>query len=439
MQVPATVMLPLHHQGPRARPQNAYADSPDPWSQHCDAECSRYLWRMGVDTSQAPRSVDATLAIVACNGPLARGGPQLRCVETARILTAHGQPAVCLHGEGSGGARGCERIVDKLVAMPHFKAAIFLKSLPSIEQWKRVLQQHPCALMLLDLMDFSLKFHGYWCNQRHSIVRYLAGVIADNDAVWQQVSGECRAITAVRHVQYIEHFHSVTRRVSRGEAPPVQAVLLQEHRALFDVPSLTGRKNETFCPSIARALPFPRGFECHALWGSSANGGQNYREQFLARKLNLTRHFVHNVVTQHQGTGALFTNVFALYDLIVVWWPTVGTVQRLSNALATGVPVIAKASRTYIDTFGRGRGILFAEDVHELGKHARSLLNSPAFRLRTSDAGVAAASMFSSANISAGYKRFLKLSANAARNATYRRECGTRQDNRDTRYSSTIR
>ena len=413
-------MLPsLHHEHHRARLSQA-ADSPDPWSQRCDADCSQYLWRMGVDTSQAPApaAVDATLAIVACNGPLARGGPQIRCVETARTLTAHGQPAVCLHGEGNGGTRGCERIVDKLVSMPRFKAAIFLKSLPSVEQWERVLQRHPCALMLLDLMDFSLKFHGYWCKQpqRHSIVRYLAGVIGDNDAVWQRVSGGCPAIKAVRHVQFIEHFHSVTRRVSHGETPPIRAILLQEHRAL----------DEKFCPSIARALPFPRGFQCHALWGSSANGGQNYREQFLAHKLNLTRRFVHNVVTQYQGTGALFTDVFAKYDLIVLWWPTVGTVQRLSNALATGVPVIAKSSQVYIDTFGRERGILFAEDLNELGSHARALQQSPEFRLRTSDAGVAAASMFSRANISADYLRFLKSSARAIRNATHRRECTDR-------------
>lgn len=405
----------LHHQQDRARSSLVVADLPDPWSQPCDADCSRFLWRMGVDTSQAPRPIDATLAIVACNGPLSRGGPQLRCIETARTLTAHGQPAVCLHGEGNGGARGCERIVDKLVSMPRFKAAIFLKSLPSVEQWERVLQRHPCALMLLDLMDFSLKFHGYWCHQRHSIARYLAGVIADNDAVWQRVSGGCRAINAVRHVQFIEHFHSVTRRVSRGEAPPIRAILLQEHRAL----------DTRFCPSIARALPFPRGFECHALWGSSANGGQNYREQFLANKLGLTRHFVHTVVTQYQGTGALFTAVFAKYDLVVLWWPTNGTVQRLSNALATGVPVIAKSSPTYIDTFGRERGILFAEDFHELGEHARSLQRSPELRLRTSDAGVEAASMFSRANISADYMRFLKSSARAIRNATHRRECLT--------------
>ena len=118
-------------------------------------------------------------------------------------------------------------------------------------------------------------------------------------------------------------------------------------------------------------------------------------------------------------------DVFAKYDLIVLWWPTVGTVQRLSNALATGVPVIAKSSQVYIDTFGRERGILFAEDLNELGAHARALQQSPEFRLRTSDAGVAAASMFSRANISDDYLRFLKSSARAIRNATHRRACRT--------------
>jgi hypothetical protein len=161
------------------------ASAHDAFSQPCDGDCAGFLRRFDVDVSAAPRLNNATavLAIVACNGPVTRGGPQLRCVETARMLTASGMSTVCLHGQGRGGPRGCERVVDQLAWMPRLRAAIFLRALPSLEQWARVQEVHPCALLLFDLMDFSVAFHGYFCRQRPSIANKLAGVIADNPHV----------------------------------------------------------------------------------------------------------------------------------------------------------------------------------------------------------------------------------------------------------------
>ena len=52
------------------------------------------------------------------------------------------------------------------------------------------------------------------------------------------------------------------------------------------------------------------------------------------------------------GTGAMFTAIYRRYDLIICWQPSNGTVQRLTNALATGVPVIARRMQAYEQAFG---------------------------------------------------------------------------------------
>ncbi len=46
------------------------------------------------------------------------------------------------------------------------------------------------------------------------------------------------------------------------------------------------------------------------------------------------------------GTGDLFTRVFAQYDLLIQWFHS-NAAQRLTNALATGVPVIALWTPTF--------------------------------------------------------------------------------------------
>ena len=205
-------------------------------------------------------------------------------------------------------------------------------------------------------------------------------------------------------LQFIEHFHSVTRRVSHGEAEPVHALLTQEH------PMPSG-----FCRQIERSLPNGTVFRCHALAGSTANGGVNYRESFFAQQLHMAPRTVSSVVGQYQGTGALFTAVYARYDLLVLWYPLNGTVQRLSNALATGVPVIVKKAQPYVDAFG-DHGILMADGLSDLHRMALSL-RSRKLRRQVSDHGVAAADKFSRASISVQYKLFV---ADASRAHSHR-------------------
>ena len=65
------------------------------------------------------------------------------------------------------------------------------------------------------------------------------------------------------------------------------------------------------------------------------------------RELDLDRKTTLAIMSQPMGTGALFTALFAMYQLLIVWRPALGTVQRLSNALATGVPVIARWCPNY--------------------------------------------------------------------------------------------
>ena len=124
--------------------------------------------------------------------------------------------------------------------------------------------------------------------------------------------------------------------------------------------------------------------------------------------------------------------------MLILWYNSDGTVQRLSNALATGVPVIARTWRTYTDTFGQS-GILLADNFTHLSELARALQRSRALRQRVSNAGVVAASMFSRANISNEYKQFLKMSRAKIRPGILPSSCPANQRWGMTRAQSTTR
>ena len=148
-------------------------------------------------------------------------------------------------------------------------------------------------------------------------------------------------------------------------------------------------------------------FDCHALWGSLARG-VDYRSKFLSRELNVSRERIAAISAHHLGVGALFTKVFSRYDLLISWQPNKnGTVQRLSNLLATGVPVIALRSPAYEGAFGNYDGVLLATNHSELSFWSHALAKSPELRRRVSDAGVAAAAQFSRSKVSRRYRAML--------------------------------
>jgi hypothetical protein len=223
----------------------------------------------------------------------------------------------------------------------------------------------------------------------------LSALVADNEIslTTRVMPDKCSTLRPVPTFN-IEHFHSVTRRVNWGGGGLGRALLLQEHRI-----------RGPLCGDIRTALA--RGgvdhFDCSALWGSETIG-LDHRETFLAKRLNMSVDVLRSVEGQHLGVGALFTAVFQRYDLLLVWHETNGTVQRLANALATGVPVIAKASREGVAAFGKHPGVLFADNLHALTRHARALNVSSALRAASSDAGVAAAADFSREAIAERYK-----------------------------------
>jgi hypothetical protein len=209
--------------------------------------------------------------------------------------------------------------------------------------------------------------------------------------------GRCPKLRAVPAFA-VEHFHSVPRRVSWGTGPFRRALLLQEHR-LKD--SLCGELR------VALRLAGVRRFTCAQLLGSE-HSGVDHREGFLRRALRLKSEVVRAIENQYMGTGALFTGVFASYDLLLVWHTTNGTVQRLANALATGVPVIARTAHTHREAFGAMPGVMMADGVRELTRMALALNGSSTLRAATSNAGVAAAAQFSRAAIAKRYRLVLR-------------------------------
>ena len=124
------------------------------------------------------------------------------------------------------------------------------------------------------------------------------------------------------------------------------------------------------------------------------------------------------------GTGALFTAIYRRYDLIICWTPSNGTVQRLSNALATGVPVIARRMPTYEQAFGSRSGILLASGLVELQRMAQELKGSASMRGRVSEAGAVAARQFSRGAIASQYRRAIDDARARIRGRSYNRtEC----------------
>ena len=114
------------------------------------------------------------------------------------------------------------------------------------------------------------------------------------------------------------------------------------------------------------------------------------------------------------GVGAMFTAVYAKYDLLIQWLPSNSSAQRLTNALASGVPVIAQRSPAFEDAYGGNPDVLLARGLAELRTQSYSLEHSEAFRKRVSDAGVAAASRFAPDLIIAQYEKAM-AAASAAR------------------------
>ena len=356
----------------------------------CNATCAEFLSNASVarwDRLQLEPPLEAaTVAFVACNG-IDHGGPQLRCVETARLLTLHGMAAICWGGHGRCSSPSMQHL---LTTARKLEAIVFCKSLPSGDTLQRVVR--PLSLTLvLDTMDLSPRYHPA-CKNAH-VTALLNGVIANSPTAWRLISHECPAL-ATKDVVLIEHFHSVTRRVSHGEAAPRRALLVQEHRAFGN-----------FCSSIAEHLPETTTFDCNPLWGGAA--AADSRERFFMRQLSLPRAIVRSIASQPRGAAALFTTVFSKFDLLLQWWPTSGSAQRLANALATGIPAIALTCQAFEDAFGRS-GVLLAHNLSELRTMARTLDASATVRAGVSNAGVAAAAAMSPDAIATLYRRALR-------------------------------
>lgn len=171
------------------------------------------------------------------------------------------------------------------------------------------------------------------------MLRHFDGAIALSRIAWQQISASCPVLAnTTREVHYIEHFHSVTRRVSDGSLWPArpQALMVMEHRVLP-----TARP---FCVNLSKALGPEVDFSCNPLWGGMA--APSSRLGFLSQALKMSGGEVQARMAAFLGTGDLFTRVFAQYDLLIQWFHS-NAAQRLTNALATGVPVIALWTPTF--------------------------------------------------------------------------------------------
>jgi hypothetical protein len=230
----------------------------------CGKACRRFLRAMGVDAEMTPAipAPDVTkVAIVSCS-PLTRGGPQLRCSETARVLTAHGLPTKCFGpvtaiGIGRNGcqSRDFDSLLDPVLALGGGSviAVIFLRMLPHAAQLQRI----HCTLgapVLLDTMDAGFTTT---CTKSAAL---LSALVADNEIslTTRVMPDKCSTLRPVPAFN-IEHFHSVTRRVNWGGGGLGRALLLQEHRI-----------RGPLCGDIRTALA--RGgvdhFDCSALWGT---------------------------------------------------------------------------------------------------------------------------------------------------------------------------
>ena len=363
-----------------------------------------FLRKMNASTSLNATQAhirEVQVAFMACD-PLNLGGVQLRCVETARQLTTRGTPAVCIDGETKTiwkGPATCMHGVRRLETYRDapVQAVVFLKTIPGKDALKRLVERRPNVTLVFDTMDLD---QPNGCYPQLWAFRYMDAFIFDNHAARSRVFRNCAAIAknaARGRPQFlIEHFHSVTRRVSDGRTSVKNVLFQQEHPITAEL-----------CSELRNALPkSATQFLCN---GNSR--GATARERFLSGQLNVDMDLVHSVVQEPEGTGALFTALYQKFDLLLHWRDFPGTVQRLANQLATGVPVIAKAGTAYAETFAAHPGILFANSTSQLRELA-AMLNEPSFRRRVSDAGVAASEQFSKENIIRQYQAaFRKLAA----------------------------
>ena len=331
--------------------------------------------RAGVDL-EPPLGV-ARVVIVACAG-ISLGGAQIRCVETARALSARGTPSHC--------APDCSRETLHNLTKQRLKSVIFIRNLPGNMAALHALRNTSCSL-LLDTLDLSSIWHKRSCSDIQ-FLSCLDGAIANNRVSWGRISADCPRL-ARKPVYFIEHFHSSTRRVSDGSGWPAaprrrpSALLVQEHRVHGSV---------GYCNQVRDALPPGTRFDCFPLWGGFA--APRTREGFFRKSLNMTSATVRTIAKQHFGVGAMFTAVYAKYDLLVQWLPTNSSAQRLTNALASGVPVVARRCPAFEDAYGNNPDVLLAHDHEELRVLTQRLASSINLRRRVSDAGVAAASRF---------------------------------------------
>lgn len=387
----------------------------------CSASCEAFLRHQGVNVTAAPAvpSNDTRqVAIVSCS-PLTLGGVQLRCTETARMLTAHGLPASC-HGPARKvgiGRKSCgfddwEALLAPVIALKrNVLAIIFLRDGPPPTLIKKL--RETCAPLLLDAMDArATDLCATASSPRLPKGTWLDGLIVANNVSLDGKGGpqwiSCPALRDVP-IWRIEHHHSVTRRVGWGERNTFRtALLVQEHRILKNALGYS-------CDAIGSALDAAGvdKFHCHGLWGSETLG-IDHRETFLRKELSFTAAQVQAIEGQYLGTGALFTAIFARFDLLIVWHETQNTVQRLSNALATGIPVIARRIPTHEAAFRAHPGVLLVRDMKELASVATSLNQSRSLRAATSDAGVHAAQQFSRAAVSERYRRAVVFSRRLA-------------------------
>lgn len=358
------------------------------------------------------------VAIVACKG-IALGGAQVRCVETARALSARGTPTRCF--------ADCAANTLQRLAKLSLRSIIFIRNLPANPSDLVALRAAACSLFL-DTLDLSAIWHKPSCSSVQMLAP-LDGVIANNRISWKRIAKDC-PVLARKPVFLIEHFHSVTRRVSDGSAwgdraplahhdaagmPRPRALLVQEHR-------VSGRVG--FCNDIRAALPKTVLFDCYPLWGGFAAPGK--REGFLRNSLNLTSGDVRTIGAQHFGVGALFTAVYARYDLLLQWLPTNSSSQRLTNALASGVPVIAISCPAFDDAYGDNPEIPLARSLDQMREWAAKLAASRALRMRVSAAGVKAASRFDPNAIVTQYLGAMDR-ASAARASAQRNRWGGRE------------
>lgn len=343
----------------------------------CNDTCVAFMAASGVRTAQHQMNVpltEAKVAFIACTG-LGLGGAQIRCAETARVLSARGTPSTCVDK--------CDRGTLAQFRNLHLLAVVFIRVLPDANLLSEYIRPATCSL-LLDTLDMSPIYHAHSCSSV-AHVRHLDALIANNHASWTRVAENCPRLRG-KPLHLIEHFHSVTRRVSDGSRwrRRPQALLVQEHRV---------RHVYGFCHEIEVSLPNGTKFECLPLWGGT-NAPKN-RLHFLSSHLSLPAETVRAISAQHFGTGAMFTAVYKEQDLLIQWLGTNSSAQRLTNSLASGVPTIAQRCPAFEEAVAGETDVLLASSHEEMREMASKLATSVAFRKRVSDAGVAVAARFS--------------------------------------------